>query len=686
MKSERYVFGVIIGLLIGFCSFSCVSAEMKAGDAQKNEGFSEILPEESEDEVSDEDFEDESGGEDDEDNEHFVYNFPLAIRAINSGGAKNAGEMIEITKLSSDPVSLNGVSIRYINDAGTVNDSVWEFPENAIMTGNSLVLKRENSGEEIEKADLTYTKVNLSQSGGEVSLWIEDKRIDSVCWGKYPDCKNKGFDSKKPTTLVRDFDTFEFSHVTDYELKFEKDRVVIEFVELENPNDDPDIDDPNGQISDDENKEYEEEIFCEGLRFSEVYLYYSDKKSEQFIEFFNENEEEINLSSCILKYKKEIPLSGKIKPFEYFIFKPDESIFPRNSKNPIYLSLTDKNNSSIDFITYPNGLKKGTSYAYIGDFDDGSENWNQTYAVTPGKENVFQEYKSCGEGKMINEETGRCINIPDIPLGEEDEITEYVAPVCRGLQFSEILTYYETDKSEQFIELFNPTSEIISVKDCQIKYKNKLYALEGKVSPESYFLYLPNFSLTKNPTNSNKLELIDANGEIIDVLEYFNGQKKSVSFAQFGVDDDGKEIWLQTYSPTPGEENEYQRFKTCPTGKVINEETGNCVKITTLSTALGVCPPGSYRNPITNRCKKLESESKSALKDCKEGYERNPDTNRCRKIVSNDGEDFPVKEEVFEEKSSFVAIWAIIGVGIVGVVYIIFEYRKEIGKLFRHKK
>lgn len=260
-------------------------------------------------------------------------------------------------------------------------------------------------------------------------------------------------------------------------------------------------------------------------------------------------------------------------------------------------------------------------------------------------------------------------------------------PQCVGLRFSELLSYYETNKVEQFIEFYNDSDEQILLNGCTIKYKNKSYPLSGVVEAESYYVrYVNDFSLTKNPTSENKIELIDINDTTVDTLVYYNGQKKGVSWAQIGYDASGKEQWMQTYTVTPGEENIYQQWKTCPEGKVINEETGNCVKDTTIDKTLEACPAGKYRNPLTGRCKSYATSASSESKPCAEGYERNPKTNRCRKITTNTGAKYELAEETYEEKSNFVAIWAIVGVLAVGAGYVVFQYRKEITGLFRKKK
>ena len=264
----------------------------------------------------------------------------------------------------------------------------------------------------------------------------------------------------------------------------------------------------------------------------------------------------------------------------------------------------------------------------------------------------------------------------------KDTNDELIIPQCRDLQFSEILSFYETSKSEQFVEIYNHGDEQVLLDGCSLRYKNKTYSLSGIIKSGGYLArFATDFTLTKNPTSENKLEIIDTDGTVVDTLIIYNGQKRGVSFAQFGYSGDGREQWRQTYTPTPGEANDYQEFQSCPEGKVLNKDTGNCVKATTLSTQKA-CPAGQYRNPLTGRCKSYSSSSSSSSKPCPEGYERNPETNRCRKIVKNNGADYALEVDSYEESSSFIALWAIIGVAVLGVLYIVFQFRDEIRKAF----
>lgn len=271
----------------------------------------------------------------------------------------------------------------------------------------------------------------------------------------------------------------------------------------------------------------------------------------------------------------------------------------------------------------------------------------------------------------------------DAPTDESAETTAH----CYDLEFSEILTYYASEKSEQFIELYNPSDHTIIVNRCSLRYKKKTYSLSGEIAAESYYTYYPNaqttsFTLTKNPNSSNLIELIDTNGAVVDSLSYNHGQKKSTSYAKF-YSGNGEEIWDLTYAPTPGSANTYQEFRSCSEGKTINPETGNCVNIASSSSGVTVCPEGKYLNPLTGRCKKIANDSKSS-KECAAGYERNPETNRCRKIKSsNEGANYALIPNTSSSKSIFIAAGIVTLLVLLGIGYIILQFRREIARTAR---
>ncbi len=322
-----------------------------------------------------------------------------------------------------------------------------------------------------------------------------------------------------------------------------------------------------------------------------------------------------------------------------------------------------------------------------------------------GKDGCYTKFVSAKPTSLVwNDEAGEFLhdtdyepnfdeNKPSLILEEVND--DAIVPQCRSLEFSEILSYFETSKSEQFVEIYNAGDEQVLLNGCSLRYKNKTYPLSGILKAGEYLArFATDFTLTKNPTSENEVELIDTDGAIVDTLVFYHGQKRGVAVAQFGYDAIGKEQWRQTYAPTPGEANNFQEFQSCPEGKVLNTDTGNCVKETTLSVAKE-CPAGQYRNPLTGRCKSYSTTSSSSAKPCPEGYERNPETNRCRKIVNNSGANYGLETEEYEQNTSFIALWAVLGVVIAGLSYVIFQFRAEIKKLWlkifgffgkRHKK
>ena len=50
-------------------------------------------------------------------------------------------------------------------------------------------------------------------------------------------------------------------------------------------------------------------------------------------------------------------------------------------------------------------------------------------------------------------------------------------------------------------------------------------------------------------------------------------------------------------------------------------------------------------------------------------------------MVENSGADYSVEPEEYEEKSYFVALYAVVGVLIIGLLFLVYEFRLEIGRL-----
>ena len=523
----------------------------------------------------------------------------IAIRAINPGynlpAGNNSGELIELVNLSDEELDLSGVSLVYTSKPTAASPAgkttaLYTFPKGASFIGDAILFRYAASPEAVEGAqDLTYDAASLAMYGAlrlvapsgsadlnsatdeliEISIDGESASyivVDSVCWLGGEECLpyfSTSVKSRSYTTIFRDDETGEYSHVSEY----------------------PSL--------------------------------YNPEKSGLYLPPENEYEDEEDGS----------------------------------------------------------GSETGDS---DGDYESDDESLEG--AATSGSSTTSSASSSTKSSAKSG--TGSSTG---------GSTSSTLTPVCAGLEFSEILTYYSEEKSEQFIEFYNSSSSSIPISECRLRYKNKIYSLVATstssaatsetvlLSPGSYFVFYPTISLTKNPTTSNLYEILDVNDAVVDSLELPHGQKKSTSFAMTGKAEDGSNLWQITYTPTPGQPNVYQEFQTCPAGKIINTLTGNCVNAATMETTLADCPAGKYRNPATGRCKSYETDDDSELTPCAEGYERNPETNRCRKIKENNGADYPlVPITDTEENTSFVAIWALAGVLALGAGYIIFQFRRDI--------
>ena len=328
--------------------------------------------------------------------------------------------------------------------------------------------------------------------------------------------------------------------------------------------------------------------------------------------------------------------------------------------------------------------------------------WGKLECANPGPKFATKQE----ENMSLVRCAGQC-EIAFIPEAYYPDITESIKTLeppldtsCDGLIISEIHSYYTNSSAEQFIELYNSSSEPINLLNCQILYKNNSYPLEGELLPSGYFVYQnPDLILTKDPTSYNHYALKYASGDIFYEVILPHGQRKGTSYAIFDSNKPGEQ-WLRTYAITSGSENIYQEFQSCEEGKVINPETGNCIK-EEINIEI-TCPEGKYLNPLTGRCKTIptvktttckegyylnpstgrcKKYNETEAKECQEGYERNPETNRCRKIRADITDSYPVAEistDDYDNPKIFVATAVIAGLAILGLVYVVYQYRKEI--------
>lgn len=289
-------------------------------------------------------------------------------------------------------------------------------------------------------------------------------------------------------------------------------------------------------------------------------------------------------------------------------------------------------------------------------------------------------------------EEGVCTAVP------QDEQAE----PCQGVVVNEILPNPSGDDTgNEYIELYNTHGSSVSLEGCMLRVGSSGQTLTGTLGPgykAFYGIVLPNAS-------GAAVEFITPKTE--EVVVYPGGLGDDEAWAL--VDD----TWQVTKQPTPNKPNilihetavaasssKTDELGPCPAGKyrnpetnrckkmesatglkpcasdqVRNPETNRCKKAVALTNSLKPCSPGQERNPATNRCRKVSSND-SSLKPCKEGQERNPETNRCRKVAGATTNNPADETATSSTTINYVLIALFAGTVI---LYAIYEYRDSIG-------
>lgn len=301
-------------------------------------------------------------------------------------------------------------------------------------------------------------------------------------------------------------------------------------------------------------------------------------------------------------------------------------------------------------------------------------------------------------------------NIPDDD-GNQDPVS--VINPCALIKINEI-SFADPHK---FIEFVNESNETISTVNCAVKRGATKSNLDRAIYLDAIFKpgEIKTFDIigtTMTQSNANVaiavydklndqiVKIKDENGDEIAYQIQYIKVKENASYAWF--DDEELTGWFQTFAPTPGAENTYQQFQNCPTDKMINPDTGNCVNIPLppIDCPFGQyrnpetgrckklpeeiiyvpCQEGYYRNPETNRCRKIETET--SQKECQEGWERNPETNRCRKKTDNSPAGFAVQNTGPTPESNMLIGLASGGAAVTGTL-ITASYRQDFMNFIR---
>ncbi len=271
-----------------------------------------------------------------------------------------------------------------------------------------------------------------------------------------------------------------------------------------------------------------------------------------------------------------------------------------------------------------------------GDTDNNSADYIQTTLTSIPAESIYEQYIPVDV----------CLNIDglqtDIPNDYEssDGLNCTLIPLENVvILLTELLpNVTSSDTGKEFIEIYNPNDQQVNLKGYKLELGpsyTKTYTFPDQVlgskeytsvSDEQTGIVLPN--------TTGSIRLRTAAGNITSETAMYDNPDDDMAWAS--IDN----VWQFTNQPTPGGINmpslaggsggseEPTTLAACPEGKYRNPETNRCRNIETDS-GVKPCAIDQIRNPTTNRCRSIFA-SDSGLTACKPGQTRNPDTNRCR--------------------------------------------------------
>jgi hypothetical protein len=468
------------------------------------------------------------------------------------------------------------------------------------------------------------------------------------------------------------------------------------------------------------------------------------KDPQEFISLFNQSSSPVNLDGWLLEYAKTTfdktycsstnwtshgvsnsasatKLSGTLQPNQVSI--------------PIVRALTDNAAGSLHLVNMSDA--NNPSVLDLVGWGANAPCFENTSTVTPSNGKSIKRYLDCINNLPIDTNNNALdfasgqppspgvLENPYITTCQENTATVQVPsaqPTCEGTIISELLPNPSgTDTSHEFIELYNPTAEIISLAGCSLQTtaNSKVYNF-GNVSlqPGQYHAIYDNESgLTLSNNTGGTVWLLSLNTEL-QTVNYPGNLDDDVAFAL------ADSTWQNTYVPTPNFANIIESLKPCPAGQARNPDTNRCNNVTSdsntslsplapckegqersadtnrcrnivvaspkssktskFTSSLTPCKPGQERNPATNRCKSIVTTVSAALKPCTAGQERNPSTNRCRKTMTSStaGKLSAVKDNVSGSISSSPHWW-LAGFAAVGATsYGAYEWRQEVIQFF----
>ena len=362
---------------------------------------------------------------------------------------------------------------------------------------------------------------------------------------------------------------------------------------------------------------------CEKLKLNEIGSYMEPE--EQFIELVNSGNEPINLSNCyVAKSKAKNAVHAQMDDYELepgglYAFNVDQTDLEYIAKTSGIIYLIDSDDETVVNYKRYSGVKEGASTAI-----NNNGEWQMTYQMTPGEDNIIEEYPPCPEGQYRDDQTHRCRNIPEEDTDNDNDTdndadSDNTDTTDNGLKPCKE-GYYRNPETNRCKKI--PTDEEDELKPC----------------PDGYY---------RNPETNRCKKIDDGESDLVPCREGY--VRNPATNRCVKIKDDG-----DTLSP-------------CPDGYYRNPETNRCKKIDNGESDLKPCKEGYERNPATNRCVKIKNDG---------------DSDDANDDSDDDSAKYPVAISD-DNASSDSTTSLLITLGIIitlSVGILVWQYRKELGR------
>jgi hypothetical protein len=378
------------------------------------------------------------------------------------------------------------------------------------------------------------------------------------------------------------------------------------------------------------------------------------KDPQEFLTLYNQSAAAVDLTGWTLEYAKPTFDKSFCADGNWLSHSVNSSasqtslsgtLQPGQVSTPIVRSLTDNAAGSVHLINASD--KNNLIIEDLVGWGDTAPCNESAAASTPSNGKSIKRYLDCNNLPIDTNNNTRDFTTSQPPspgvLGNPyltictdnsaNDPTQTQQSTCEGAVIDEFLPNPAgTDTGNEFIELYNPTSSIISLQGCSLQTtaSNKVYNF-GNVSlqpGEYHAFYNSETGLTLANAAGGTVWLLSPNTEL-QAINYQAGLDDNVAWGLIAG------AWQATYQPTPNAANILLATKPCPVGEARNIDTGFCRGSASLTTSsLAVCKSGQERSTDTNRCRSSASSTASSLTPCKPGQERNLATNRCKAIAN----------------------------------------------------